>query len=104
MTSDKELPLIKDFAPKENLNPEIANEIKRTEEEEEEKKVNRNKMVYKATNKSYDFRKFKIIRAFGSEIRNNAIDIGTANVEQMNLTMHITDFSNKTKPRDPELK
>ena len=28
----------------------------------------------------------------------------TANVEQMNLTMHIKDFANKTKPRDPELK
>ena len=61
-------------------------------------------MVYKATNKTYDFRKFKIIRVFGSEIRNNAVDMDTANVEQMNLTMHIKDFANKTKPRDPELK
>ena len=100
--SDKELPSIKDFIPKENLNPEIINEIKRIEEEE--KKVNINKMVYKATNKTYDFRKFKTIRAFGSEIRNNAIDMDTANVEQMNLTMHIKDFANETKPRDPELK
>ena len=100
--SDKELPSIKDLIPKENLNPEIINEIKRIEEEE--KKVNRNKMVYKATNKTYDFRKFKTIRAFGSEIRNNAIDMDTAIVEQMNLTMHIKDFANKTKPRDPELK
>ena len=46
-TSDKEqLTPIKDFIPKENLNPEISNEIKRIEEEE--KKVNRNKMVYQA--------------------------------------------------------
>ena len=42
-TSDKELPLIKDFIPKESLDPEITDEIKRIEEEE--KKVNRNKMV-----------------------------------------------------------
>ena len=42
-SSDKELPSIKDFIPEENLNPEIVNEIKRIEEEE--KKVNRNKMV-----------------------------------------------------------
>ena len=55
-TSDKELPPIKDFIPKENLNLEIINEIKRIEEE---KKVSRNKMVYKATNKTYDFKKFK---------------------------------------------
>ena len=41
--SDKELPLIKDFIPKESLDPEITDEIKRIEEEE--KKVNRNKMV-----------------------------------------------------------
>ena len=102
-TSDKEqLKPIKDFIPKQNLNPEIITEIKRIEEEE--KKVNKNKMVYKATNKTYDFRKFKTIRAFGSEIRNNDIDMDTANVEQMNLTMYIKDFANKTKPRDPELK
>ena len=41
-------------------------------------------MVYKATNKTYDFRNFKTIRAFGSEIRNNTINMDTANVDQMN--------------------
>ena len=61
-------------------------------------------MVYKATNRTYDFRKFKTIRAFGNEIRNNVINMDTANIEQMNLTMFIRDFTNKTKPRDPELK
>ena len=55
-TTDKELPAIKDFIPKESLDSEIIDEIKRIKEEE--KKVNRNKMVYKATNKTYDFRKF----------------------------------------------
>ena len=79
---DNELPSIKDFVPIENLNPEIINEIKRIEEKE--KKVNRNKMVYKATNKNYDFRKFKTIRAFGSEINDNIISMDTANAEQLN--------------------
>ena len=50
--SDKELPPIKDFMHEENLNPEIVNEIKRIKEQE--KKVNRNKMVDKSTNKTYD--------------------------------------------------
>ena len=100
--SDKELPPIKDFIPEENLNPEIINEIKTIEEEE--KKVNRNKMVYIATNKTYDFRKFKTIRAFGSEIRNNVVDIDMANNEQINLIMYIEEFSRSTRPRDPELK
>ena len=100
--SDKELTPIKDFITEENQNPEIINEIKRIEEEE--KKVKRNKMVYKATNKTYDFRKFKRIRASGSEIRNNVINMDMANVEKMNLIMHIKDFASKTKPRGPELK
>ena len=61
-------------------------------------------MVYKATNKTYDFRNFKTIRAFGSEINNNTIDMDTANVEQMNLTLLIKDFVSKTRPQNPELK
>ena len=58
-------------------------------------------MVYKGTNKTYDFRNFKTIRAFRNEIRNNVISLDTANIEQGNLLSHINDFM-KTKPRDPE--
>ena len=97
--SDKKLPAIKDFIPIENLNSEIINEIKRIEELE--KKVDRNRMVYKGTNKTYDFRNFKTIRAFGNEIRNNIISLDTVNIEQANLLSYINDFT-KTKPRDPE--
>ena len=97
--SDKKLPSIKDFIPMENLNPEIINEIKRLEEIE--KKVDRNRMVYKGTNKTYGFRNYKTIRAFGNEIRNNIISLDAANIEQANLLSYISDFM-KTKPRDPE--
>ena len=83
----------------ENLNPEIINEIKRIEEIE--KKVDRNRMVYKGTNKTYNFRNLKTIRAFGNEIRNNIIILETANIEQANLLSYISDFM-KTKPRDYE--
>ena len=83
----------------ENLNPEIINEIKKIEEIE--KNVDRNKMVYNGTNKTYDFRNFKTIRTFGNEIRNNVISLDTANIEQANLLSYINDFM-KTKPRDPE--
>ena len=100
--SDKKLPSIKDFMSKENQNPEIINKIERIEEEE--KKVNRNKMVYKATNKTYDFRKFKTLRAFGNEIRNNVINEDMANNEQNELLYYIEKFNSSTKPRDPELK
>ena len=97
--SDKKLTPIKDFIPTEDLNPEIINEIKRIEEIE--KKVDRNRMVYKGTNKTDEFRNYKTIRAFGNEIRNNIISLDTANIEQANLLSYINDFM-KTKPRDPE--
>ena len=97
--SDKKLPPIKDFIPMENLNPEIINEIKRIEEME--KRVDKNKMVYKGTSKTYDFGNFKTMHAFGNEIRNNIISLDTANLEQANLLSYISDFM-KTKPRDPE--
>ena len=100
--SDKKLPPIKDFIAIENLNPEIINEIKRIEEIE--KKVGRNRMVYKGTNKTYDFRNFKTMRAFGNEIRNNIISLETANIEQANLLSYIYDFTKKREPRDPEQK
>ena len=56
-------------------------------------------MVYKGTNKTYDFRNFKTIHTFGNEIRNNVISLDTANMEQANLLIY--NFV-KTKPRDPE--
>ena len=97
--SDKKSTPVKDFIPMENLNPEIINEIKRIEEMQ--KQVDRTRMVYKGTNKTYDFRNFKTIRAFGNEIRNNVIDMKTADIDQASLLSHIYDFI-KTKPGDPE--
>ena len=44
---------------------------------------------------------FKSIRAYGNEIRNNVIDMDTANIEQSNLTTYIKDFVKKTKPWNP---
>ena len=101
-TSYKKLPSIKDFIPIENLNPQIVNEIKRIEEIE--KNVDRGKMLYKSTNKTYNFRSFKTIGTFGNKIRNNVISMTTANIEQANLLNHFEDFIKKTKPLDPMLK
>ena len=61
-------------------------------------------MVYKATNITYDFRKFKTICAFGNEIRNNVIDIDTANEKQNELLEYVTKFKRGTKPNNPESK
>ena len=56
-------------------------------------------MVYKGTNKTYDFKNFKTIRTFGNEIRNNVISLDTANIEQVNLLSYVYDFTKKTRPR-----
>ena len=82
--SDKQLPSIKDFISTEKLNPEIVDEIKRIEEEE--RKTDRSKMVYKGSNETFDFRKFKTMRLFGNEIRNNIVNMSMANDEKDHLT------------------
>ena len=92
---DRKLPPIKDFISLKNLNPEILKEIEKIEKIE--KKVDRNKMVYKGTNKTYDLRNFKTIRTFGNEIRNNVISLDTANIEQTSLLSYIYDFTKKNK-------
>ena len=101
-TSYKKLPSIKDFIPTEKFNLEIINEIKKIEEIE--KNVDRDKMVYKTTSKTYDFRNFKTIRAYGNDIRNNVISLAAANLDQANLMARFYDFVKKTKPQDPEQK
>ena len=59
-------------------------------------------MVYKATNKTYDFIKFKTIRAFGGEIKNNVINEDMANDEQNELLKYIEKFSRSTRPNNLE--
>ena len=61
-------------------------------------------MVYKASSETYDFRKFKTIRVFGNEIRNNTIDMSMANDEQDQLLRYINKLKSKTKPHNPESK
>ena len=61
-------------------------------------------MFYQGTNRNYDFRGFKTIRAYGSDIRNNVTSLKAANLEQANLMAHIHDFVKNTKPQDPKQK
>ena len=52
-------------------------------------------MVYKSTGKTYDFRNFKTICAYGNDIRNNVISLAAANLEQANLLARVHDFVKK---------
>ena len=101
-TSYKKLPSIKDFVTTEKFNLEIIAEIKRIEEIQ--KNVDRAKMVYKSTGKTYHFRGFKTIRTYGNDIRNNVTSLSAANLEQANLLARVQGFVKKTKPPDPEQK
>ena len=56
-------------------------------------------MVYKGCDKTYEFRKFKAIRSFGNDIRNNLINMNTAKDEQNHLTKYITEFKSKARPQ-----
>ena len=55
-------------------------------------------MVYKGSNKTYDFRNFKTIHTLGNEIRNKVISLDIANIEQVNLLSYIYDFTKKKNP------
>ena len=98
---DKQLSSIRDFISKERLNSEIVDEIERIVEEE--RKADRIKMVYKASNETYDLKKIKTIRVFGNEIRND-INMSMANDEQNQLLRYIIKRKSKTKSHNPELK
>ena len=54
-------------------------------------------MVYDGYNRTYDFKKFRTIRAFGDDIRTNSINIYTTNIEQIYLAKYIEEFKSKTK-------
>ena len=56
-------------------------------------------MVYEGSKKAYDFRKFKTIRVFGDEIRNNIIDMSMENDKQNQLLRFINKFKSKKKLR-----
>ena len=93
-----ELSSIKYFISKERLNHEIVDEIERIEEEEE-RKADRSKMVYKGSNQTYNFIKFKTIRIFGNEVRNNIINMSMVNDEQDQLLRRINEFKSKARPQ-----
>ena len=61
-------------------------------------------MVYKASNETYDFKNFKIIRVLGNEIRSNIIDMSMANDEQDQLLRYINKLKSKTKPNNIDSK
>ena len=78
------------------LNEEATHELNGTVEMEN--KLNRNDLIYEASNKkkdkTYDFQNFKTIRFFGGEIDNNGLSLDNALEEQIRLNDDIDVFMN----------
>ena len=83
------------------LNEEATHELNRTVEMEN--KLNRNDLIYEASNKkkdkTYDFQNFKTIRFFGGEIDNNGLSLDDTLEEQIRLNDYIDVFKESAKSK-----
>ena len=62
------------------------------------------KVLYKGYDKTYDFTKFKTIRVFVNNIRNNFINMNLTNNEQNHFAKYIQQFKSETRPQDSNMK
>ena len=88
---------IKNTFPQNILNDEAKREIDKILEIE--KTVDREKLVYEASEYEYSFQNFLTIRTFGRDIYNDEITLKEADEDQSSLLNEIINFRDKTKPR-----
>ena len=69
-----------------------------------EKAVDREKLVYRASEYTYSFQNFRAIRTFGIDIYNGDITLKEADEDQSSLLNEIRNFRDETKPQDKEKK
>ena len=82
--SDKEKLIVDDVIPKNALkNDEALEELNKIKEIE--KTIDREKLIYRASEYTYDFRNFQTIRTFGKDICEGNITLDEASIEQNNL-------------------
>ena len=80
------------------LNDEVRNELNKIEQTE--KKVGREKAIYRASEYTYIFKNFQTIKHFGRDIYNGEITLKEADKNQSNLLNEIRNFKERTKPQD----
>ena len=93
---------IKNIFPENILNDEAKKQIDKISEIE--KTVDREKLVYRASEYTYSFPNFRTIKTFGRDIYNGEITLKEADEEQSSLLNEIRNFKDKTKPQDEEEK
>ena len=84
------------------MNDEAKKEIDKISEIE--KTVDREKLVYTASEYTYSFQNVQTIKTFGRDIYNGEITLKEADEEQSSLLNEIRNFRDKTKPQDEEKK
>ena len=94
---------IEDIIPKSAYNNyEAKEEINKITEIE--KTIDREKIVYKASEYTCGFRNFRTIRTFGRDIYNGEITLKEADEDQLKLVDGIEIFNNKTRPQSANKK
>ena len=97
--SDNKKLTTEDLIPKSALiNDESKKEIEKIVKIE--KTIDREKLVYKASGNTYDFRKFQTIRTFGENIYEGKITLEEADKDQSDLSSEIKNFNDKTRPKN----
>ena len=69
-----------------------------------EKSVNRENLIYRASEYIYSFKNFKTIKTFGRDIYNDEITLKEADNDQTNLLVEIMAFKKNTKPQSQKNK
>ena len=67
-----------------------------------EKTVDREKLVYRASEYTCSFQNFRTVRTFGRDIYTVQITLKEADEDQSSLLNEIKNFRDKTKPQDEE--
>ena len=97
--SDYEKLTIEDVIPKNALNNDGA--IKEIDKiKETEKTIDREKLVYRASKYTYNFRNFWTIRTFGRDVCGGKITLEEADENQSNSVNDIKNFRDKTRPQN----
>ena len=86
---------IKNIIPENIMNNEAKKEMGKIVEIE--KTVDREKLIYKASEYTYSFQNFQTIKTFGRDIYNDKITLKEADKDQTNLLVEIMNFKKKNK-------
>ena len=104
LKSDKNNKLtIEDMIPKNAFsNDEVEKEIDQIKEIEDA--IDREKLLYKASGNTLDFKKFKTIITFGKDVYEDKVNFEEADKDQSDLLTEIKNFSEITRPKNNKKK